>query len=122
MENFLETSSKEEESETTQKNNTIIFQEAKISEEEDQRPITSDQRPPREICCKPASTPDRLKVPKPFKYPERYMSPTDLMISPVSKGLLARTRKPNGSNLLPPSKIQPKLQSFQVQEAGLFPC
>lgn len=78
MENFLETSSKEAESETTQKNNAIIFQETKISEEEDQQktppinhPITSDQRPPREICCKPASTPDRLKVPKPFKYPER---------------------------------------------------
>ncbi|KAF1002675.1 hypothetical protein AG4045_006258 [Apium graveolens] len=33
------------------------------------------------------STPDRLKVPKPFKFPERYTSPTDLMVSPVSKEL-----------------------------------
>lgn len=37
----------------------------------------------------------------------RYRSPTDLMISPVSKGLLARNRK-TGS-LLPPAKIQPKV-------------
>ncbi|KAA0061342.1 uncharacterized protein E5676_scaffold692G00200 [Cucumis melo var. makuwa] len=38
-------------------------------------------------------TPNRLKLPIAFKYPERYKSPTDLMISPISKGLLARTRK-----------------------------
>ncbi|KAL1809637.1 hypothetical protein ACET3Z_026627 [Daucus carota] len=50
------------------------------------------------------STPDRLKVPKPFKYPERYTSPTDLMVSPVSKGVIARTRKTGP--LLPPSNSQ----------------
>ncbi|XP_038881324.1 uncharacterized protein LOC120072868 [Benincasa hispida] len=38
-------------------------------------------------------TPNRLKLPIAFKYPERYTSPTDLMISPISKGILARTRK-----------------------------
>ncbi|GAB2279917.1 hypothetical protein Dimus_014552 [Dionaea muscipula] len=38
-------------------------------------------------------TPERLKVPKAFKYPERYMSPTDHMISPVSKGILSRGRR-----------------------------
>lgn len=64
------------------------------------------------------ATPDRLKVPKAFKFPERYRSPTDLMISPVSKGLLARSRK-TGS-LLPPAKIQPKVQDLRVQEVGLF--
>ncbi|KAL6325591.1 hypothetical protein AAG906_023436 [Vitis piasezkii] len=47
-----------------------------------------------------------------------YRSPTDLMISPVSKGLLARSRK-TGS-LLPPAKIQPKVQDLRVQEVGLF--
>ncbi|XP_068304012.1 uncharacterized protein [Pyrus communis] len=48
------------------------------------------------------TTPDRLKVPKAFKFPERYTSPTDMKLSPVTKGLLARNRK--GGALLPPSK------------------
>lgn len=61
--------------------------------------------------CIKMGTPDLLKVPKAFKYPERYTSPTDLMISPVSKGLLARNRKASG--LLPPTRNQPK-------EVGLF--
>ncbi|KAI6700470.1 hypothetical protein NL676_014794 [Syzygium grande] len=63
-------------------------------------------------------TPDRLKVPKAFKYPERYRSPTDLMVSPVTKGLLARSRK--GGAVLPPSKDQLKVPDLQVQDAGLF--
>ncbi|EEF34754.1 uncharacterized protein LOC8289594 [Ricinus communis] len=54
-----------------------------------------------------SSTPDRLKVPKAFKYPERYRSPTDLMVSPITKGLLARNRK--GAALLPPSMNQAKV-------------
>ncbi|KAL7190604.1 hypothetical protein ACSBR2_022812 [Camellia fascicularis] len=63
--------------------------------------------------------PNRLTVPKAFKYPERYTSPTDLMMSPVSKGLLARTRKPG--TLLPPTKNQhPKIQDLSFQEVGLF--
>ncbi|KAL3723365.1 hypothetical protein ACJRO7_035538 [Eucalyptus globulus] len=66
---------------------------------------------------KPA-TPDRLKVPKAFKYPERYRSPTDLMVSPVTKGLLARSRK--GGVVLPPSKDQLKVPDLRVQDAGLF--
>ncbi|XVF16753.1 hypothetical protein REPUB_Repub10bG0059400 [Reevesia pubescens] len=53
-------------------------------------------------------TPDRLNVPKAFKYPERYRSPTDSMMSPVTKGLLARNRK-GGVSLLPPSINQTKL-------------
>ncbi|XP_030465340.1 uncharacterized protein LOC115684648 [Syzygium oleosum] len=64
------------------------------------------------------STPDRLKVPKAFKYPERYRSPTDLMVSPVTKGLLARSRK--GGAVLPPSKDQLKVPDLRVQDAGLF--
>ncbi|XP_009365973.2 uncharacterized protein LOC103955799 isoform X2 [Pyrus x bretschneideri] len=45
--------------------------------------------------------PDRLKVPKAFKFPERYTSPTDMIMSPVTQGLLARNRR--GGALLPPS-------------------
>ncbi|KAE9612617.1 hypothetical protein Lalb_Chr06g0174961 [Lupinus albus] len=52
-------------------------------------------------------TPDRLRVPKAFKYPERYRSPTDMMMSPVTKGLLARGKK--GAPILPPLKMQPKI-------------
>ncbi|GFP90407.1 ureide permease 2 [Phtheirospermum japonicum] len=61
-------------------------------------------------------TPDRLKVPKAFKYIERYTSPTDQMMSPVTRGILARGRK--GSKLLPPSANQTMIQAFQLQEFG----
>ncbi|XVF14397.1 hypothetical protein REPUB_Repub09cG0055300 [Reevesia pubescens] len=63
-------------------------------------------------------TPDRLKVPKAFKYPERYRSPTDSMMSPVTKGLLARNRKAGGS-LLPPSINQTKIHELRVRDVGL---
>ncbi|CAI9109842.1 OLC1v1009753C1 [Oldenlandia corymbosa var. corymbosa] len=53
--------------------------------------VIKPQKPASNIL-KPV-TPDRLKVPKAFKYPERYTSPTDLMMSPISRGLLARSRK-----------------------------
>ncbi|CAN4079463.1 unnamed protein product [Withania somnifera] len=72
---------------------------------------------------KSENTPDRLKVPKPFKYyPERYTSPTDQMMSPVSKRLLiGRSRK--ASTLLPPSQNRPlhqhMVQGLQLQESGL---
>ncbi|KAL3346672.1 hypothetical protein AABB24_025223 [Solanum stoloniferum] len=74
-------------------------------------------RPTIVLPNSPINTPDRLKVPKPFKYPERYTSPTDQMMSPVSKRLLiGRSRK--GSTLLPPSKNRP-LHQHMVQESGL---
>ncbi|XP_011009399.1 PREDICTED: uncharacterized protein LOC105114531 isoform X4 [Populus euphratica] len=60
-----------------------------------------------------SSAPYRLQVPKAFKFPERYRSPTDLMISPITKGLLARNRKDGA--LLPPSLNQPKVQDVEVQ-------
>ncbi|KAI4352465.1 hypothetical protein L6164_006715 [Bauhinia variegata] len=63
-------------------------------------------------------TPDRLRVPKAFKYPERYTSPTDMMVSPVTKGLLARGRK--GGALLPPGRNQPKIPDLLAQEASQF--
>ncbi|KAJ8643816.1 hypothetical protein MRB53_005564 [Persea americana] len=53
-----------------------------------------------------SSAPDPSKVPKAFAFTERYMSPTDRIISPVSKGLLARNRKL--SVLLPPTKTPSK--------------
>ncbi|KAF7822413.1 hydroxyproline-rich protein [Senna tora] len=58
-------------------------------------------------------TPDRLRVPKAFKYPERYTSPTDMMVSPVTKGLLARSRRGGGALIPPGGKTQSK-------EVGLF--
>ncbi|XP_057525010.1 uncharacterized protein LOC130804559 [Amaranthus tricolor] len=61
--------------------------------------------------CKTLGTPDRLKLPKPFKYPERYTSPTDHIISPISKGILARSRR--GSALLPPTKIHSKIHELR---------
>ncbi|KAB1211523.1 hypothetical protein CJ030_MR6G013265 [Morella rubra] len=64
------------------------------------------------------SIPVRLKVPKAFKYPERYRSPTDSMMSPVTKGLLARSRK--GGFLLPPSINQTRIQDLRVQGVGFF--
>ncbi|XP_009596921.1 uncharacterized protein LOC107781294 [Nicotiana tabacum] len=73
---------------------------------------------------KSGNTPDRLKLPKPFKYPERYTSPTDQMMSPVSKRLLiGRNRKASTLLPLPPSKNrphhQPMVQGLQLQESGL---
>ncbi|KAH6774590.1 hydroxyproline-rich glycoprotein family protein [Perilla frutescens var. hirtella] len=73
--------------------------------------------PPPPPACNPGrnGTPDRLKVPKPFKHPERYASPTDQMMSPVSRGILARGRK--GSKLLPPSANHHKIQALKLQES-----
>ncbi|KAL1338215.1 hypothetical protein HN51_032901 [Arachis hypogaea] len=62
-------------------------------------------------------TPDRLRVPKAFKYPERYTSPTDLMVSPVTKGLLARTKR-GGALLPPPSKTETKIPDTSLQDVS----
>ncbi|XP_058773238.1 uncharacterized protein LOC131647354 [Vicia villosa] len=67
-------------------------------------------------------TPDHLKLPKAFKYPERYTSPTDKMMSPVTKGLLARNKK--GGAKLPPgtgaAKYQPKVPDMCLPDANTF--
>ncbi|KAI5442788.1 uncharacterized protein LOC127121311 [Lathyrus oleraceus] len=66
-------------------------------------------------------TPDHLKLPKAFKYPERYTSPTDMMMSPVTKGLLARNKK--GAAKLPPgigAKYQPKVPEMCLQDVSTF--
>ncbi|XP_009764663.1 uncharacterized protein [Nicotiana sylvestris] len=73
---------------------------------------------------KSGNTPHCLKLPKTFKYPERYTSPTDQMMSPVSKRLLiGRNRKASTLLPLPPSKNrphhQPMVQGLQLQESGL---
>ncbi|XP_058070458.1 uncharacterized protein LOC131219373 [Magnolia sinica] len=52
------------------------------------------------------SEPHQISGPKAFSFSERYMSPTDQIVSPITKGLLARNRK--GGPLLPPSKTPPK--------------
>ncbi|KAI3722466.1 hypothetical protein L2E82_33505 [Cichorium intybus] len=67
------------------------------------------------------ATPDRLTVPKAFKYPEMYKSPTDQIMSPVSKGLLARTKSNKSSGLMPPSftkNQQHKIQASKFQDLG----
>ncbi|KAK4417593.1 hypothetical protein Salat_2172000 [Sesamum alatum] len=76
--------------------------------------IHKPQTPP--ICNTGKNgTPDRLKLPKAFKYPERYTSPTDQMMSPATRGILARSRK--GSKLFPPSANHPpKIPALQLQE------
>ncbi|CAK9186010.1 unnamed protein product [Ilex paraguariensis] len=71
---------------------------------------TSANDPPK------TGSPYRLKVPKAFKYPERYTSPTDHMMSPVSKGLLARSRKPAAH--LPPSRNQESTQDSGFAFSG----
>lgn len=52
---------------------TTITQELEISPavEPPTNPVSEES--PKDVvsCCKPAITPDRLKVPKAFKYPER---------------------------------------------------
>ncbi|MED6218444.1 hypothetical protein PIB30_026668 [Stylosanthes scabra] len=64
-------------------------------------------------------TPDRLRVPKAFKYPERYRSPTDSMVSPVTKGLLARTKRGAPAALLPPSITQThKIPGLSLQDVS----
>ncbi|WJX70649.1 hypothetical protein P8452_54730 [Trifolium repens] len=84
-------------------------------------PSVHHQKPSNELR-KPV-TPDHLKVPKAFKYPERYTSPTDMMMSPVTKGLLARNKKGGGA-LLPPgiraSKYQPKVPDMCLQDVSTF--
>ncbi|KAL9271039.1 hypothetical protein AKJ16_DCAP18544 [Drosera capensis] len=62
--------------------------------------------------------PVKLMVPKAFKYPERYMSPTDHMMSPVSKGILTRTRKTGGgvSSVRLQNSFTTKISNVQAQD------
>ncbi|OVA00810.1 hypothetical protein BVC80_9083g118 [Macleaya cordata] len=76
-----------------------------------------EKTPPQTLKLDKSSTPNPLKVPQSFKYPERYMSPTDLMMSPVSKGLLARSKKPGV--LIPPTINPPKILEPCFQDEGL---
>ncbi|KAL5582161.1 hypothetical protein UlMin_014603 [Ulmus minor] len=93
--------------------------ETTISEQKTPTPIPQiDQNSPNSgNDLRKPNTPDRLKVPKAFKFPERYRSPTDSMMSPVTKGLLARSRK---GALLPPSKNQHKIQDLRLQDASVL--
>lgn len=92
-----------------QKNDANLSSKDNIEDIQNSRSHTDNYK------CKVSTglgTPDRLLLPKPFKYPERYTSPTDHILSPISKGLLARkTRK--GGALLPPSIIQSKIQELR---------
>ncbi|KAL5725652.1 hypothetical protein ACHQM5_008772 [Ranunculus cassubicifolius] len=70
-----------------------------------------------ENTCKNNNYPNPLNVPKAFKYPERYMSPTDQMVSPISKGLIARRRKVGP--ILPPALNPTKMVDQCCQSLGL---
>ncbi|CAH1420957.1 unnamed protein product [Lactuca virosa] len=65
-----------------------------------------------------AVTPTPLIIPKVFKYPEMYTSPTDLIMSPVSKGILARTTSKKSSLPLLNSSTTNKEQ--HKMEASMF--
>ncbi|ERN07523.1 hypothetical protein AMTRI_Chr10g226060 [Amborella trichopoda] len=67
------------------------------------------------------SPPILAEVPKQrtFRFPERYRSPTDLMVSPVSKGLLARNRK--HGIILPPTTNASKILESSFKDVGLLP-
>ncbi|BBM96796.1 hypothetical protein MPTK1_1g00810 [Marchantia polymorpha subsp. ruderalis] len=62
--------------------------------------------------------PPHIKVPpkKLFGYPERYKSPTDAMVSPISKGLLARNRRPARTlaPVVPPKALENTFQDVVV--------
>ncbi|XP_050226285.1 uncharacterized protein LOC126676176 [Mercurialis annua] len=101
MESLQETpETKQVQSEAT----VLEFKTPPQDQKKDQKSINSGSD------LRKSSTPNRLKLPIAFKYPEKYRSPTDLMISPITKGLLARNRK-NGS-ILPPTLNQPKVQDI----------
>ncbi|XP_042024009.1 proline-rich receptor-like protein kinase PERK12 [Salvia splendens] len=91
------------------------------SDADNSPPNEPNSPPPPPPACNSGknSTPDRLKVPKPFKYAERYTSPTDQMMSPVTRNILARGRK--GSKLIPPSTNHHKIQAFNLQESSPLP-
>ncbi|GKB92461.1 exocyst complex component SEC15B, partial [Tanacetum coccineum] len=60
-----------------------------------------DQTSPRKSSlASKTSVPSPLIVPKAFKSPEMYTSPTDSIMSPVLKDLLARTKSKKSSTLI----------------------
>ncbi|XP_021905278.1 uncharacterized protein LOC110820162 [Carica papaya] len=106
--------------ENTVSDSTNSSLQSKVSTESDSEtpsPIQQISRDSAAYELRKPITPDRLKLPKAFKYPERYRSPTDSVMSPVTKGLLARNRK--GGILLPPSINHTKIQDLHVQDVGL---
>lgn len=72
--------------------------------------------------------PPHIKVPpkKLFGYPERYRSPTDAMVSPVSRGLLTRNRRPARTlaPMVPPKALENTFQDVMLDvvggESGLY--
>ncbi|CAM6105146.1 unnamed protein product [Calypogeia fissa] len=66
--------------------------------------------------------PPHIKVPpkKLFGYPERYRSPTDAMVSPVSRGLLIRNRRPARTlaPMVPPKALENTFHDVVVDVLG----
>eukprot|EP01018_Ginkgo_biloba_P013423 Gb_26295 [translate_table: standard] len=67
-------------------------------------------------------SPPNVKVPpkKVFGFPERYRSPTDSIMSPTSRGLLARNRRSMRPIELP-AYVPPKAMENTVQSVGSPP-
>ncbi|KAF9591542.1 hypothetical protein IFM89_004596 [Coptis chinensis] len=85
----------------------LLNQTALMEKTPPSQTLKPDQSPSSLENSSKNGIPDPLKVPIAFKYPERYRSPTDQMVSPVSKGLLARRKKLN--SVLPPTKTPSKI-------------
>eukprot|EP00250_Pteridium_aquilinum_P015029 c22338_g1_i1 orf=187-711(+) len=82
-------------------------------------PVLLKLRRNQERRVTPANPVDPVQVPpKQFLgFPaERYMSPTDSIMSPISRGLLARSRR---SKRLPPAFVPPKALDHTFQDAEL---
>ncbi|KAK9050040.1 hypothetical protein SSX86_030991 [Deinandra increscens subsp. villosa] len=76
-----------------------------------------DQTSPPANSQAPAA-PTPLVIPKAFKHPEMYTSPTDSIMSPVSKGLLARTRSKKSSRTLRSSSASTEQHKVQDSKFG----
>ncbi|MCO5569019.1 hypothetical protein L7F22_022725 [Adiantum nelumboides] len=80
-------------------------------------PVLLKLRRNQERRVTPANPVDPVQVPpKQFRgFPaDRYMSPTDSIMSPISRGLLARNRR---STRLPPTFVPPKALDNTFQDA-----
>jgi hypothetical protein len=87
--------------ENAKRSNAVAALAMKERPRVDAKSFKAPAPPLRERNCKRedwkrGTPPNPVKVPpkSPLTYTERYMSPTDALVSPVTRGLLARNRRP----------------------------
>ncbi|CAN6477176.1 unnamed protein product [Victoria cruziana] len=78
----------------------------------------ADQRPPISVDDGPVDLPKR----KAINFLERYKSPTDLMMSPVSRGLMARNRKTAALPIHGINQPERKVLESKIPDVGPFPA